>query len=194
MMKTNSILIAALLIIGASVSTLANKPGDEYGLAAYPVKESETYKVIYEGQNTERVRLNVYNTKSEKIFSHSIITKGFIQPLSFQGLEAGEYTVEIVAGKTRETVKINHAPRLIPSSFVHITKLNDAGKYLVSVAKPKSVDENITLSIFQDNKLIYNESSKLADDFAKVYSVKPSGNNVTIAVTDKNGKVTSASF
>jgi len=193
-MKTKSILIAALLVIGASVSTLANKPGDEYGLAAFAVKESATYKIIYEGENTEKVKLSVYNNRSERIFSHSLVTNGFIQPLSFEGLEAGEYTVEVVAGKSRETIKINHTPRLIPSSFVHITKLNDEGKYLVSIAKPKSEDENITLNIFQDNRLIYNESNKLADDFAKVYSVKPSGNNVTIAVTDKNGKVTTASF
>lgn len=193
-MKTKSILSAALLVIGASVSTLANKPGDEYGLAAFPVKESESYKVIYEGENTEKVKLSVYNDRSERIFSRSLVAKGFIQPLNFQDLQAGEYTIEIVAGKTRETVKVNYAPRLIPSSFVHITKLNDEGKYLVSVAKRKSGDENITLNIFQDNRLIYNESNKLADDFAKVYSVKPSGNNVTIAVTDKNGKVTTASF
>lgn len=194
MMKTNSILIAALFVISASVSTLANKPGDEYGLAAFAVKESETYKIVYEGENTQKVRLNVYNDKSQRIFSQSVVSKGFIQPLSFEGLDAGQYTVEIVAGKTRETITINHARRLVPSSFVHITKLNDEGKYLVSVAKPKLEDENITLNIFQDNRLIYNESSKLADDFAKVYSVKPAGSNVTIAVTDKNGKVTSASF
>lgn len=193
-MKTKSILIAALLVIGATVSTLANKPGDEYGLAAFAVKESATYKVVYEGENTERVRLSVYNNKSERIFSHSTVSKGFIQPLNFEGLGAGEYTVEILAGKTRQTVKINHAPRLIPSSFVHITKLNDEGKYLVSVAKQKSEDENITLNIYQDNRLIYNESNKIADDFAKVYAVKPTSNNITIAVTDKNGKVTTASF
>lgn len=193
-MKTKSILIAALFVMGAAVSTLANKPGDEYGLAAYAVKESATYKVVYEGENTEKVRLSVYNNKSERIFLHSVVSRGFIQPLNFENLGAGEYTVEIVAGKTRQTLTINHAPRFIPSSFVHITKLNDEGKYLVSVAKQKSEDENITLNIYQDNRLIYNESNKIADDFAKVYAVKPTSNNITIAVTDKNGKVTTASF
>lgn len=153
-MKTRSILIATLFVFGATVSVLANKPGDEYGLAAFPTKESGLYKVIYERPEEGKVKLNVYNQKAERIFTHSVTAKGFIQPLNFQDLEAGEYTVEVVSGGTRETVKINHTPRVLPSSFVHITKLNNEGKYLVSVAKHPAGEENITLNIFQNDRLI----------------------------------------
>lgn len=194
-MKTNSIFVTALFVLGVSASVFANKPGDEYGLAAFPLKESSVYKVVYESENAGKIRLNIYDEANTRIFSHMVEGRGFIQPLNFQGLQAGVYTVEIVNGKSRETIKINHAPRIEPSSFVHITKLlNQDGKFLVSVAKGRAADEeNISLQIFQDDKLIYNERNKLADDFAKIYAVKPSG-NVTISVTDKNGKVTSASF
>lgn len=194
MMKTKSLLIAGFFVLSASVSTFANKPGDKYGLAAFPVKEPGIYKVVYERESTDKLRLNVYNDKSERIFTQSRVTKGFIQPLNFQHLEAGEYTIEIVSGTSRETVRIKHAPHIVAGSFVHITRLNESGKYLVSVAKRQGSEDNITLNIFQDDELIYNESNTLVEDFAKVYSVKPDSKNITIAVTDKYGKVTSASF
>ncbi|MDV3307944.1 MAG: hypothetical protein LOY03_03910 [Cyclobacteriaceae bacterium] len=194
-MKTNSIFVAALLVLGVSASAFATEPGDEYGLAAFPVKQSSVYKVVYESEKAGKIKLNIYDANKSRIFTHTVKGRSFIQPLNFQGLEAGVYTVEIVNGKSRETVTINHTPRVEPSSFVHITKLvNEEGKFLVSVAKGKNADaENISLHIYQDDKLIYNERNTLADDFAKVYAVKPSG-NVTIAVTDKNGNVTTASF
>lgn len=194
-MKTNSIFVAALLVLGVSASAFANKPGDEYGLAAFPLSQNSVYKVVYESEKAGKIKLNIYDEAKTRIFTHTVEGRGFIQPLNFQSLQPGVYTVEIINGKSRETVTINHAPRLEPSSFVHITKLvNEEGKFLVSVAKGKAADEeSISLQIFQDDQLIYNERNRLADDFAKIYAVKPSG-KVTIAVTDKNGKVTTASF
>lgn len=193
MMKAKSILVAALFA-GASVSALANNPGDKYGLAAFPVKEPGVYKVVYERANADKLRLNVYNNKAERIFTQSHMAKGFIQPLNFQNLEAGEYTIEILSGTSRETVKINYAPRVAPRSVAHITRLTESGKYLVSIPKQAARNDHFTLSIFQNDKLIYNESNTLAEDFAKVYNVTPDADNITIAITDKYGKVTSASF
>jgi hypothetical protein len=194
-MKTNSIFVAALLVLVVSASAFAIEPGDKYGLAAYPMSKSSTYKVVYESEKAGKLKLNIYDENKNRIFSHTVEGRGFIQPLNFEALEPGVYTVEIVNGKLRETVTINHAPRIEPSSYVHITKLlNEEGKFLVSVAKARATEEeSISLQIFQDDELIYNERNKLEGDFAKVYAVKPGG-NVTIAVTDKNGKVTTASF
>lgn len=159
------------------------------------MNQGSTYKVVYQSENAGKIKLNIYDENNTRIFTHTVEGRGFIQPLNFQGLEPGLYTVEIVNGKSRETVTINHAPRLEPSSFVHITKLLDEqGKFLVSVAKGDNVDEeSISLQIYQNDKLIYNERNKLEGDFAKVYAVKPSG-NVTISVTDKSGRVTTATF
>ncbi|HEX7015043.1 MAG TPA: hypothetical protein VF191_05985 [Cyclobacteriaceae bacterium] len=194
-MKTNSIFVAALFVLGVSASAFANDPGEKYGLAAFPMNQGSTYKVVYQSENAGKIKLNIYDENNTRIFTHTVEGRGFIQPLNFQGLEPGLYTVEIVNGKSRETVTINHAPRLEPSSFVHITKLLDEqGKFLVSVAKGDNVDEeSISLQIYQNDKLIYNERNKLEGDFAKVYAVKPSG-NVTISVTDKSGRVTTATF
>src|SRR5690606_21573562 len=194
-MKTNSIFVAALLVLGVSASAFANKPGDKYGLAAIPLRDNTTYKVVYESEKAGKIKLNIYDQNRTRIFTHTIEGRGFIQPLNFKGLDAGVYTVEIVNGKSRETVTINHFPKVEPSAFVHISKLvNEDGKFLVSVAKGNDTeDESISLQIYQDDKLIYRERNTLADDFARIYAVKPSG-KVTIAVTDKNGKTTSASF
>jgi len=194
-MKKNSIFVAALFVLGVSASAFANKLGDQYGLAAFPLNNNSLYKVVYAAEKAGKIKLNIYDESRTRIFTHTIEGRGFIQPLNFKGLDAGVYTVEIVNGKSRETVTINHFPKVQPSAFVHIAKLvNEEGKFLVSVAKgDASEEEEVSLQIYQDDKLIYRERNKLADDFAKIYAVKPSG-KVTIAVTDKNGKVTTASF
>src|SRR5690606_2160494 len=195
-MKTSSIFVTALLVLGVSASTFANEPGDKYGLAAFPMNQGSLYKVVYQSETAGKLKLNIYDESRNRIFTHTLEGRGLIRPLNWQGIEAGLYTVEIVNGKSRETVTINHARKIEPSNFVHITKLlNEEGKCLVSVAKGSGAEneESISLQIFQNDKLIYNERNKLDSDFAKVYAVQPNG-KVTIAVVDKSGKVTTASF
>jgi hypothetical protein len=193
-MKTKTILIAALFIFGAVVSTIANDPGDEHGLAVIPVEGSEVYKVIYDGVKEGRVKLNIYNEKSSLIFSQTMVAKGFIQPLNFKGLKAGKYTVEVVNGEAKKSERIDFAPENSPSSYIHVTKIaNEEGKYLVSIVRKKDADERITLKIFQKDALIHNETNDLSADFARIYDVKASG-PLTFEIQDKNGNVTTTYF
>lgn len=194
-MKTKTILIAALFIFGAVVSTIANNdPKGEHGLAVIPVSGSEVYKVIYKGVQEGRVKLNIYNDKSALIFSQTVVAKGFIQPLNFKGLKAGEYTVELVNGKARKSETINYLPMSSPSSYIHVSKINnEAGKYLVSVVRKEESNERITLRIFQNDDLIHDETRELTGDYAKIYDVKANG-PLTFQIWDKNGNVTTTSF
>src|SRR6188768_3753575 len=110
-MKTKSLFIAALVVVSASVAAFGKEePTSNKGMAVVPVKGSEVFKVIYKGEAAGRVKLNVYNTESKLVFSETISgTDGFIRPLNFSGLTAGEYTIELVdaLGKKSEKVSYN---------------------------------------------------------------------------------------
>ncbi len=96
-MKARSLFLAALVTVVSLATAVGKDVPRNTGLAVVPVKGSEVFKVIYKGETTGRVKLNIYNASSRIIFSESInVGDGFICPLNFAGLEPGEYTLELV--------------------------------------------------------------------------------------------------
>ncbi|HEY3403866.1 MAG TPA: hypothetical protein VGK59_10795 [Ohtaekwangia sp.] len=178
-MKTKSLFIAALVVVSASVAAFGKEePTSNKGMAVVPVKGSEVFKVIYKGEAYGRVKLNVYNTESQLVFSETISgTDGFIRPLNFAGLTAGEYTIETIdaSGKKSEKVTYNKAAK----KNVHISKLaGEEGKFLVAVAGAGSDVVNVNIYDAANN-LVHSESRTVNGDFAQLYTVK----NVTGALT-----------
>src|SRR6187551_3535402 len=107
-MKTKSLLIAALVVISATVSAFAKEEPTKAGLAIVPVKGSQTFKVIYKSENAGTTKVNIYNTESKVIFSKVVSNEGgFILPLNFDGLTAGEYTIELTDVTGTKTEKVN---------------------------------------------------------------------------------------
>lgn len=97
-MTTKSLFIASLLIVSASLSAFDKKnPVPAKSLEVVSVKGTEVFKVIYQSQRSGKVKLNIYNTESELVFSESFRnTESFVIPVNLAALNAGEYTVELV--------------------------------------------------------------------------------------------------
>jgi hypothetical protein len=176
-MKFNVLLIAALITISAGINAVAKEDPRNVGLAVVPVKGSEVFKVIYKGETTSKVRINIYNSDAQIIFSEVVSgTDGFIRPLNFGGLKAGEYTVELVEGATKKTEKILYVPVKAAGSAknVHIARINELeGKFLVSIQNAGK--EAITVKIVDryDN-VLFTETREITGGFAQVYRVKNS--------------------
>ena len=193
-MKTKSLFIAALVVVSASVAAFGKEePATNKGLAVVPVKGAEVFKVIYKGETAGRVKLNVYNTQSQLVFSEVISgTDGFIRPLNFTGLAAGEYTIETVdaSGKRSEKVSYNKPAK----KNVHISKLaGEEGKFLVAVAGAGA--EVINVNIYDaTNTLVHSESKTVNGDFAQLYTVKNVKGAVTFEVTSAAGSTKVARF
>jgi hypothetical protein len=98
-MKTKSLFFAVLVM--ASTVAFANE-GPEMTVVA--VRGSEVFKVIYKGGNAGRVKLKIFDSQGKMIRSEKLQgwSNGFICPLNFKGLDAGDYTIEIIdeAGTT----------------------------------------------------------------------------------------------
>jgi hypothetical protein len=192
-MKTKSLFIAVVAMV-VSLSAFGNEePSNSKGLAVVPVKGSEIFKVIYKGEAAGKVKLNIYNQASELVFSESINgMDGFIRPLNFTGLEAGQYTFELIDATGKKVEKVDYKPAT-SLKFVHISKLSEQGKFLVAVSGTGK--EVVDVKIYDAaNNLLHAESKTIDGSYAQVYSVKNINGAVTFQVTNSVGVVKTVRF
>ena len=193
-MNTKSFYIAALIVIAGAVTAVGKDEPRNAGLAVVPVKGSEVFRVIYKGESASKVKLNVYNSLSQVIFSETVNSSGgFIRPLNFSGLQFGEYTIELTDASGKKSEKVNYQPQ-ISASQVHVSRLAEAnGKFLVSVAQHNG--EPITVRIFDEaNRLIFSDTRNEAGDFAKLYALKNVDGAVTFEVSNSSGQIKTVTF
>jgi hypothetical protein len=187
-MKTKSLFIAALVVFSAAVSALGKEDPSNVGLAVINVKGTEVYKIVYKGETTGKVKVNIYNTDGNVVFTETLSkVDGFILPLNFNGLQFGEYTVELIDATGKKLEKVSYAPKSKSTKNIHVSKVSgEEGKYIVAVANEGA--EVIGVKIYDNaNNLIYDKSEEINGDFAKIYAIKNLTVGYTIEVTDKTG-------
>ncbi len=193
-MKTKSLFLATLVMLSVVVSAVGKDEPRTTGLAVVPVKGSQVYKVIYKAEAQTKIKMNIYGPQSQLIFTESFTgIEGFIRPVNFSGLEAGQYTIELIDASGKKVERVNYQPYKSPKKNVHIANIDKgAKKYLVSVAD--AGQETITVRIYDNlNNLIHSESRDVKGSFAQVYVVKNPG-PVTIEVSDETGNTKSSRF
>jgi hypothetical protein len=193
-MKTKSLFLAALVTLGVVVSAIGKDEPRTTGLAVVPVKGSQVYKVIYRSESQSKVRMNIYGPQSQLIFTEYFTgMDGFIRPVNFSGLEAGEYTIEMVDATGKKVEKVNYQPYKSNHKSIHIASIaKEEKKYLVSVSD--AGEETIIVRIYDSlNNVIHSEVRDVKGNFAQVYVVK-AGGAVTIEVTDEAGNIKSSRF
>lgn len=171
-MKTNVLLIAALLLVSVHISAVAEETPVNAGLAIV-AKSQDVFKVIFKNERAvSKIRMNIYNASSNLIYTEVVSGDGFIRPLRFSGLVPGEYTIEITDGTTKHSEKINYRPAPAASKkAVHVSKIAGEEKYLVSVAN--ATGEKVTINIYDEfDRLLHTETRQINDQFAQVYNVK----------------------
>lgn len=190
-MKTKSLYVAALMVLAAAF-TAVGKDEPALGLAVVPVKGSEVFRIIYKGESPSKVKLSVYNSASQVVFSESMgAVGGFIRPLNFSGLEFGEYTVELTDASGKKTEKISYQPAK-ETTNVHVAKLTQADKFLLSVTN--GGNETITVKIFdQASNLVHISSKEIVGEFAQLFSVKEL-EGVTFEISNSKGALKTVRF
>jgi hypothetical protein len=188
-MKARSLFLAALVTVVTLATAVGKDVPRNTGLVVVPVKGSEVFKVIYKGETTGRVKLNIYNASSRIIFSESInVGDGFICPLNFAGLEPGEYTLELVdVTGAKKVEKVKYLTSTATSKNVHVSKLvKEDGKFLVAVTNAGT--EKINVRIYDGaNNLVHSESREVKGDFAQLYTIKNVTGGLTFEVSDDAG-------
>lgn len=175
------------LITLVSVAALAFGPG-ESRMVVVNQKNTGNYKVIYQSPNKGRVRLNIVNNHGEVVYSSSTRnTDGFMLPVNFTGMTAGEYTVEVIDAEGLTSQKLYHG---VPSPInrIHVAKIAKPGKYLLSVASEGQ--EEIKVRIFDGaNNLVHDENLAVNGSLGLVYNLTSVNGMPTFEVTDKLGNI-----
>jgi hypothetical protein len=180
-----------LLFVGVLFCTLAFangtvEPNESASTAAVINSDgSSVFKLFYKGEQKGLVKVSIMDDHSKIVFSESIKSKnGFMRPYNFSELGAGSYTILIEDAQGIQRQKVTYAAGKI-EKHISVVKLNEEGKYLVSV-KSKSSDRIIVNVYDQFNELIHSHDKMVKNDFAEVLNLK-NINQFTIEISDSNG-------
>jgi hypothetical protein len=193
-MKAKSILAAAFVLI--SSVAFASGPNDNK-LVVVRVQESGVFKVIFEGKDQVKATVNILDISGNLVYSTSIQGKnGFILPLNFSELTPGSYSIEVVSGsnvwaqsvvysKTEKESPVQ-AEKNSTIQYVHLAKLENDGRFLLSIVKTGY--EVVTIDIYDTkNDLVHSETRKTDGDMAVIYDVKELLGSAKFHITDKSG-------
>lgn len=190
-MKTRTLFFAVVL----AVTTTALAYGNEGpGMTVVSVKGSEVFKVIYKGSVEGKIRLNILDEQGNKIYSESFSgVGGFILPVNFKGLRAGNYTIEIVHNAGIYQEEVSYKP-VADSKNIHVSNLRrENGKYLLTITGANN--EAINVKIYdEEQRVVYNETKTLSGDFAQVYRIENPRGRYSFQVSDADGKTRHFTF
>ncbi len=183
-MKTKLMVSAFLVALVTGIAIAADPVGPKVVIVNQ--KESGIFKVIYEGAKAGRVNLKITDQAGEIVFQESIAgVEGFIRPINFKGMAAGEYTIEVSDASGKQVHKVNYAIDQ-SVSMVHVSKIAGENKYLLAVAKGE--EEKINVRIFDgENNLVHDQNLVVSGNFGLVYNLKAVAGVPTFKVTDKTG-------
>ncbi|MDZ7649900.1 MAG: hypothetical protein U5K54_23705 [Cytophagales bacterium] len=110
---------------------------------------------------------------------------GFIRPVNFKSMAAGEYTIEVTDASGKQMQKVNYTIENQIKS-VHVAKIGNEDKYLLAVTNENS--EEINVQIFDgNNNMVHNENLVVNGNLGLVYNLKNVSGIPTFQVTNAAG-------
>lgn len=185
-MKTKNVVLSVLVTMFVSALAMANEPGNPKVVVVS--QKSGVFKVIYKGRNVGKVSMKIFNAQGQEVFAEIIKgMNGFMRPVNFEGMEPGEYTIEIADQNGKQIQKISYRNETSVKS-VHVTKIADEDKYLLAIANKGS--EQINIRIYDGaSNLVHDENMTITGNFGLVYNLKQVAGTPTFEVTDKTGNI-----
>jgi hypothetical protein len=183
-MKKFTLLLAGVLFGSFAIAGGPDEPKAKSGIAVMKANVN-LYKLIYKGDLAADVKVEILNDRNEVIFKETIRkTEGFIRPYNFSDLETGEYTIKVDNGSNWLTEKVAFGTAR-PDNLTHLVALED-NKYLLTV--PGQGSDDLTVRIFdQQGKPVYDATSAVQGNFAKVYNLGKMQGPFSFEVSGKGG-------
>ena len=184
-MKALRLVLAGVLFSTCAFAGVVDEPASAEGVAVTHVTGSSVLKVYYTSIQAGDVKISILDKKNKNVFSETIRkVSGFVRPYNLAGMAAGEYTVVITDRSGTRTERVNYSAGKI-DKIINITRLPEAGKFLLSV-KSKASDI-INVNVYdKDNRLIHSQVRDIKNDFAEILNLKEI-NQFTIEITDSQG-------
>ena len=186
MKKIYSLLACVLLCTLVSAHGTKNTATSS-SVAVTHATGSTLVKLYYKSEKLGTVEVSILNEKNEIVFNETIKKVDyFIRPYNFKELPEGEYTLIVKDELSKSIEKVSYKDEKV-EKLVHVAKLNEADKYMITILSAKP--EDVFIYIFDENGiLIHNEIQSISKEFAQVYNLKDV-KSFTIEVWDKNGEL-----
>lgn len=148
--------------------------------------KGEIVKIFYRSENSDKVKVTIYNAANEAVFSEEIKRKSsFIRPYNLENLPFGAYTVvlEDRNGRTEETVMYAKEVVSVQASILHKKESRKATVTLFSTGETE-----VTYSVLDINdNVLYSKSEKVNGQAAKSFNLEKIKGAVTVQVSDNKG-------
>lgn len=185
-MKTFSLFLAGVLFSTVVFANGIDEPGESAAsVAVTNPAGGSLFKLFYKAEESGTVKVSIFNTKKKLVFTETLRhVSGFLRPYNFDGLAAGDYSIQIEDNSGKRVEEITYGLDRV-EKLVSLIKLADEGKYLISV-KTKSTDK-VNINVYNEfDQLIHSQVKRVEDNFAEVLNLK-NINKFTIEVSDNQG-------
>jgi hypothetical protein len=146
---------------------------------------SSLFKLYYTAYTKSDVRVSILDQSGKLVFVDKVKkTNGFIRPYNFENLAEGDYTIQVDNAEGKRVEKVHYSAGKI-EKLIHIVKMADKGKYLLSVTSQSA--DKVNVSVYNNfNQLILSQERMVNKEFAEVINLK-NISAFTIEVTDSKG-------
>ncbi len=171
-------------------TTLAFANGTEEPTAVSSVavtraKGSKLFKLFYKSNRTGNVAVTIANQEGKTVFQETLRqTDGFIRPYNFSELGYGWYTIAIEDQAGKQVQSIHHTMDRV-EKHIHIMKLEEEGKYMLTVAAKGSDAIGVRI-LDANNAVLHDKQYNVKGEFARVFNLQQI-KNFKIEVTDESG-------
>jgi hypothetical protein len=189
--KFASLLFAAMITISASAIASTS-------FSVTPSTTSSTYILNYKSNEIGKVKVSIFNSNSEMIFTEVLNNVGsFKRPYNFSELAQGNYTIVIEDKNGKQVENVSY--RLNKTApFINVKAVANAqNKYQVSVSNTGK--EQVSVKIYDNaNGLLHSDIIEVNGNYGVIYNlqnVKSASENIIIfEVSTSSGKVETAIF
>jgi|GEM_PF-6116013 len=176
------ILTAALLVTFGAFA--GNKPTSAAGVAV--VSNGTTLKLYYKAASESNVKISIFNEEGQIVFTERLKNiDGFVRPYNLASAPSGEYTIEVTDDFSTHSEKVSIGKQHKPEIASLLRVSSEEGKYLLAI--PSKEAKDISIRIFADDKVIYDEVMEISSDFARIYNLKKVKGEVTFEIKDQKG-------
>jgi hypothetical protein len=148
--------------------------------------KGEIVKIFYRSENSDKVKVTIYDATSKAVFSEEIKRKSsFIRPYNLENLPYGEYTVVLEDKNGRTEEKVLYAKEVVnvQASIIHKKESRKAMVTLFSTGETEVIYSVLDIN----NDVLYSVSEKINGQAAKSFNLEKVKGAVTIQVADSQG-------
>jgi hypothetical protein len=188
-MKTKLMVSALLVALITGVAAAADPVGPK--VVIINQKDAGIFKVIYEGAQVGNVNLSIANQEGDILYKETIRgVEGFIRPVNFKSLAAGEYSIVVSDSFGKVVQKVKYKMEQ-PETAIHIAKIEGDNRYLLSIEKGK----DINVKIFDGfSNLVHSENRSVSGNLSLVYNLAAVAGKPTFQITDNSGNIKMIGF